>query len=78
MSSVEVHRRIKKALKKLENDSTFACHNVESIALMAKTDTRTTKKHLALLQEDGLGKFCDPKGKTYASFSKFTESFKDE
>jgi hypothetical protein len=70
MSSVDVHKRIKKALHEIERDSPYACHNVELIAEKAGTDTRTAKNHLCLLEADGFGKFCDPKKKTFVSKEK--------
>ncbi len=77
MGSVELHRRVKKALYEIEKNSKWACYNVEVIAERAKTDTRTTKKHLAILEENGFGNFCDPKGKTFTSNEKFKELFKE-
>ena len=76
MGSVEVHKRVKKALFELEKNSTFVCTNVEGIAEKAGTDTRTAKRHLALLQEDGFGEFCDSKRKTFSSNQKLKDSFK--
>lgn len=70
MSSVDVHKRIKKALHEIEKDSPYACHNIEVIAQKAGTDTRTAKNHLSLLEADGFGKFCDPKKKTFTSNEK--------
>jgi len=67
MSNLDVHKRIKKALEETEKDSPYICQNIELIAKQAGTDTRTAKKHLTLLEEDGLGHFCDPKKKTFRS-----------
>jgi len=55
----------------MEGNSSFVCLNVEAIAKKAGTDTRTAKRHLDLLEEDGFGKYCDPKRKTFASTEKF-------
>jgi len=63
--SREIHRRVKKAVENLSNDSFYMCINVETIAKKAKADARTTKLHLDLLEEDGFGKFCDRKKKTF-------------
>jgi len=51
----------------VEKESSYLCYNVEAIAERARTDTRTTRKHLELLEEDGFGKFCDPKKKTFST-----------
>lgn len=67
MKSVEIHRKVKKALAEIEKERSHICYNIELIAKRAGTDVRTTKRHLALLEEDGLGKFCDPKKKTFHS-----------
>lgn len=67
MSNLDVHKRVKKAVEELEKNNPYICTNVEIIAKAADTDTRTTKKHLAILEEDGFGKFCDPRKKTYTS-----------
>jgi len=67
MSNIDTHRRVKKALNEIEKNNPYLCINVETIAKAAKTDTRTARKHLTILEEDGLGKFCDPKKKTYTS-----------
>ena len=67
MRPLEVHRRIKKAIMEVEKESSYLCYNVEAIAERARTDTRTTRKHLELLEEDGFGKFCDPKKKTFST-----------
>lgn len=63
--SRDIHRRIKKTVEELSKDTAFVCTNVETIAKKAKVDTRTAKLHLDLLEEDGFGKFCDPKKKTF-------------
>lgn len=63
--SRDIHKKVKKAAEELSKDTSFICVNVENIAKKAKVDTRTTKKHLDLLEEDGLGKFCDPKKKAF-------------
>ena len=70
LSNLDVHKRIKKAVELVEKDNPYICSNIEMIAKAAKTDTRTAKKHLAILEEDGFGKFCDPKKKTFLSTSK--------
>jgi len=46
-ASVDVHQRIKTAIKEIEKESSFLCHNIETIAEKANTDTRTAKNHLA-------------------------------
>lgn len=63
--SREIHKKVKKAVDGLSKDPSFLCINIENIAKKAKADTRTTKQHLDLLEEDGWGKFCDPKKKTF-------------
>lgn len=68
--SRDIHRRVKKAVEEVSKDTTFACVNVETIAKKAEVDTRTVKLHLDLLEEDGLGKFCDPKKKTFSTGGK--------
>ena len=68
--SRDIHKRVKKAVEELNKDTSFACTNVETIAKKAKVDTRTAKLHLDLLEEDGLGKFCDPKKKTFSTGGK--------
>ena len=78
MRSVEIHRKVKNALSELEKDRAFVCNNIELIAEKAGTDTRTAKRHLALLEEDGFGKFCDPKKKTFSSTKKFKELFEEK
>jgi len=75
-SGVDVHNRIKIALKEIEKDSQYLCHNVETIAERAKTDTRTAKNHLSLLEADGFGKFRDPRKKTFASNEHFDRILK--
>ena len=67
MRHVEVHRKIKKAIMEIEKESSYPCHNVDVIAVKARTDTRTARKHLELLEDDGFGKFCDPKKKTFST-----------
>lgn len=64
MSNLEVHKRIKEAIIDSEKDNYYSL-NCETIAEKAKTDTRTAKKHLAILEYDGFGFFCDAKKKTY-------------
>lgn len=73
MRSVEIHRKVKKALVEVEKEGSYVCYNIELIAKHAGTDVRTTKRHLALLEEDGFGKFCDPKKKTFTLIKKFKE-----
>lgn len=68
--SRNIHRRVKKAAEELSKDPSFVCTNVEIIAKKAKVDTRTAKLHLGLMEEDGLGKFCDLKKKTFSFGSK--------
>ena len=70
MSSLDVHKRIKKAILDIEKTHEKVCTNVETIAEKAGTDTRTTRKHLAILEENGIGVFCDPKRKTFSSKDK--------
>ena len=67
MRSLDVHRRIKKAIMEIEKEGSHLCYNVEAIAERAGTDTRTSRTHLEMLQEDGFGKFCDPKKKTFST-----------
>ncbi len=64
---------MKDALWELSKNNKYVCINVESISEKAKVDTRTAKLHLELLEEDGIGKFCDPKGKTFSTISKEPE-----
>jgi hypothetical protein len=52
-------------LEDLTKDSHYVCLNVESIAEKARVDTRTAKLHLDLMEDYNVGKFCDPKKKTY-------------
>jgi len=73
MKSVEIHRKVKKSLAEIERDGSYMCYNIELIAKCAGTDVRTTKRHLALLEEDGFGKFCDPKKKTFTLTRKLKE-----
>ena len=73
MRSVEIHRKVKNALAKVEKEGSYMCYNIELIAEHAGTDVRTTKRHLALLEEDGFGKFCDPKKKTFRLMKKIKE-----
>lgn len=77
MKTREVHRRVKKALAEIEEEENYVCVNVGTIAERADTDVRTAKRHLDLLEEDGLGKFCDPKGKTFQSNEKLNEVISD-
>ena len=52
-------------MEDLAKDTQYVCLNVESIAEKAKVDARTAKLHLDLMEEYGIGKFCDPKKKTF-------------
>lgn len=64
--SVEIHRKVKDAVDELSRDTEYVCLNIESVAEKAGVDTRTAKLHLKIMQEYGVGKFCDPKGKTFS------------
>ena len=59
MKSRELHRKIKKTLEKLEKETQFETINITEIAESSNIDTRTVKLHLSLMEEDGLGIFCD-------------------
>lgn len=65
--SREVHKKVKIALEEISKESEFPCINVELIAERAKVDARTAKLHLDLMEEYGVGKFCDPKKKTFSA-----------
>lgn len=58
---------MKDAIRELSKETQYMCINIESIAEKAGVDPRTAKLHLELLEEDGLGKFCDPKRKTFST-----------
>ena len=45
----------------------FTEYNHEDIAKKANIDTRTTKLHLDLLEEDEFGLFCDSSKKTFST-----------
>ena len=64
--SREVHKKVRTALEDLSKDSKYVCINVESIAEKARVDVRTAKLHLDLMEEYGVGKFCDPKKRTFS------------
>lgn len=71
--SREIHKRVRSAAEELSKDSQYVCINVESIAQKAKVDTRTAKLHLDLMEEYGVGKFCDPKKKTFSIIKRTVE-----
>ncbi len=58
---------MRNALEEISRDNEFPCINVELIAERAKVDSRTAKLHLDLMEEYGVGKFCDPKKKTFSA-----------
>lgn len=75
LTSRDIHRNIKNAISEIEAEanSKYICTNVEQIAEKAKVDVRTTRNHLGLLEEDGLGVFCDPKKRTFSTAKKLVD-----
>lgn len=66
MSMVDVHRKLKSALKKLHAEySQYEGFYIPKIATSAGTDTRTAKKHLEIFEENGFGRFLDPDKKVF-------------
>lgn len=66
-TSREVHKKIKKAISNLERNSRYIALNVVTIAKKADVDVRTVKSHLSILEENGIGKFCDDGEKTFTT-----------
>jgi len=61
------HERIVNKLKELVAHHEYACIPVSMLAKQLKTDERTVRAHLRIMQIHGLGVFNDPREKEFCT-----------